>query len=105
MTHVEISRARPRPCHRCGDLLLISAQVPHSWTRTEGTTVEGLRTVGLCPSCDRGDPDAQGVLAFFALNPTITDDTVSSAAALIEEWAHRVAQRPPPEIPDAVDDG
>jgi hypothetical protein len=63
-------------------------------TRDNSTTADGTRGVGLCASCDRDDSDAQGVLAFFVLHETVTDETVSSAAVLIDEWAQRVARRP-----------
>jgi hypothetical protein len=49
--------------------------------------------VGLCPVCDRDDPRAQGLLAFFAVHETVTDATVESVAALLEEWTRRTAAR------------
>lgn len=58
----------------------------------------------MCAACDRDDPDSQGVLAFFALHETVTDDTVASAAALIDEWAHRVDHRPSGNVQEESDE-
>lgn len=56
--------------------------------------MQGTRGIGLCARCDNDDPVAHGLLAFFAVHETITDTTVESAAALIDEWTRRVAVRP-----------
>lgn len=78
-------------CHRClGDLCL----------RLK-TTVEGdpptVRIVPLCPRCDVNAPEAQGLLAFFALHPAVEGGTVDEFAALVAEW---VAVLPPPRVVD-----
>lgn len=83
------------PCHRCGRPLLLAARVPQSFTRVDGRAVNGYRTVPLCPRCDRDDSAAQGVLAYFALYQTITDDTVDSAGAVLREWINHMTARPP----------
>lgn len=67
--------------------------MPYQFTRADGSVVHGTRGVGLCPVCDRDDPDTQGVLAFFAVHESVTDETVASAAELLAEWAERVARR------------
>ena len=47
----------------------------------------------LCPSCDRDDPAAQGLLAFFAVHQAVADDELLSVAVLITEWIDRIAAR------------
>lgn len=94
-------------CHRCDGPLLLAARVPHTLTRVDGAHLEGTRGIGLCPNCDSDDPDAQGVLAFFVLHRKVSDDTVTSAAVLIDEWAQRIQDRPRPdmkEMRDAAED-
>jgi hypothetical protein len=54
--------------------------------------------VGLCPVCDRDDPRAQGLLAFFAVHETVTDATVESVAALLEEWTLDLMASIPPKF-------
>ena len=83
-------------CHRCDGPLLLVARVPYALVGTDGLLLEGTRGIGLCPRCDSADRDAQGLLAFFAVHQRVTDATVGSAAALIDEWARRVQQRPRP---------
>lgn len=93
-------------CHRCDGPILLSARVPHTLTRTSGERTDGTRGIGLCPTCDSKDPDAQGVLAFFALHGSVADHTVASIATLIDEWVHRIVRRPQPaerEMYEAVE--
>lgn len=72
---------------------MLHARVPHILSRADGSGVGGTRGAVLCGGCDRDDPDAQGLLAFFALHETVTDETLSSVTALIRDWAERVIQR------------
>ena len=79
-------------CHRCTGPVTLLAQVSHHLTASGGASV-GHRTIGLCPTCDHDDPDAQGILAFFAVHETVTDDNLPTVAQLIEEWTTRAASR------------
>ena len=79
-------------CHRCGGELILQARVPRP--ARDGDPFQGTyNTVGLCTVCDRDDPAAQGILAFFTVHPEITDTTTHTAAALIDEWANRMSAR------------
>jgi Family of unknown function (DUF6300) len=79
-------------CHRCEGPLLLEARIPHSMTGVDGGRIVGTRGIGLCPSCDAEDPAAQGPLAYFTVHETVVDET--EAAAILSEWALRVAVRP-----------
>ena len=85
MQSIEVSRA-DRHCHRCENILLLAVRVPHTIENAAGTTVRGTRTVGLCPQCDRDNPAAQGVLAFFTVNDVIDDENIASAGAVVRQW-------------------
>lgn len=78
-------------CPRCSGEAYLSARVPHRMALSGGGTVRGYRTVVLCPDCDRDNPNASGVLAFFAMHERIDPGTVQEAAPLIEEWVQRSA--------------
>ncbi|MGV9679174.1 DUF6300 family protein [Nocardia sp. NPDC003482] len=97
MTDYEVTTGEVH-CHRCGRPALLTARVPHRFQRDDGTVVEGARTVVLCSVCDGGDPDAQGVLAFFALHESVDSDNVESAGSLIGEWIDAMAARPTPDL-------
>lgn len=76
-------------CPRCFGDAYLSARVPHRMALSDGGTVRGYRTVVLCPDCDRDNPNAGGVLAFFAMHERIDPGTVQEAAPLIDEWVRR----------------
>jgi hypothetical protein len=106
VVEIEVDVGSGRPCHRCNEVLILLAQVPHVLIGSDGSHVAGTRGVGLCAACDRHDPDAQGLLAFFAVHETVTDETVHSIASLLNEWIGRVADRRASserEIRDEVD--
>jgi hypothetical protein len=106
VVEIEVDVGIGRPCHRCAGVLVLLARIPHRLTSTDGSHVDGTRDVGLCAGCDRHDRDAQGLLAFFAVHETVTDATVHSVAALIDEWLGRVADRQPSrdrEVREEVD--
>jgi len=73
---------------------MLVARTSHPLTLADGFQVEGTRGVGLCAGCDRDAPDAQGLLAFFAVHETVSDETVTSVAVLLAEWVDRVAHHP-----------
>lgn len=93
MIEIEVDVGIGRPCHRCDGALILLAQVPHGLTSSDGSRIEGTRSVGICAVCDRHDRDAQGILAFFAVHETVTGDTLDSLVSLIDELVGRVARR------------
>ncbi|MFC9472706.1 DUF6300 family protein [Nocardia sp. NPDC056952] len=86
------------PCHRCGDSLILAIRVPHGFHRADGELVSGTRTVPLCRVCDRDDPVAQGVLAFFAFHEQIDATTVGEGGTILTEWIDTVSNRPTPYL-------
>ncbi|MGQ0717047.1 MAG: DUF6300 family protein [Pseudonocardiales bacterium] len=94
MTPIEVNRAQ-LSCHRCLQPPLLAVRVPHSFARPDHVEVRGWRTVPLCPRCDRDDPAAQGVLAFFTVYETITEDNVRDAGAVLHQWIEHIAAHPP----------
>lgn len=76
-------------CPRCSGPAYLSARIPHRMTLSGGMEARDYRTIMLCPNCDRDNPDAAGLLAFFAVHERIDPGTVSQSAALIDEWVRR----------------
>ncbi|ASO21849.1 hypothetical protein FHR81_003499 [Actinoalloteichus hoggarensis] len=95
---VEVDPTRDT-CHRCGGPLLLSVRIPHSITGRGGGgerfEVRGRRTVPLCARCDRDDPGAMGVIAFFTVHETISDETVQAAAPVLRQWIDEAVANPP----------
>lgn len=92
---IQVETTGDLTCHRCEGPLLLAVQVPHSFTRADGHVVSGQRTVGLCERCDREDPAAQGVLAFFTVHEAITEDTVHDSGPVLVEWMNHVQTHSP----------
>ena len=77
---------------RTGTLLL--AQFSHSWTNARGEEVTGVREAVLCPACDRGEPAADELLAFFAVDDQARAPTPSKCSAgLVAVWVRSVRHR------------
>jgi hypothetical protein len=93
MTDIEIETSSSPHCPLCAQPALLVVRVPHAITRADGTTITGTRGVALCETCDRDDPAAQGLLAYFALYETVGEESVATAGALIREWVNRVIER------------
>jgi hypothetical protein len=91
---IEVCVAGGQCCHRCDEPFMLVARMSHPLTLADGSEVGGTRGAGLCATCDRDAPDAQGLLAFFTVHETVTDETVTSVAALLAEWVDRVAYQP-----------
>lgn len=87
-------------CHRCQGRLHLLLRVPPELARWPvGSLGEGtVRLVPLCPRCHSGEPSAQGLLAFFAVHPSVDDANVAEFAALVNEWLHNL---PVPKTFDA----
>lgn len=92
--HIEV-HAGDAPCRRCGGRALLSVLIPHQMHMESGAHIDGRRTVALCYRCDRNNMQAQGVLAFFAVQEHITTETVQQAGAVIHEWIERITAHPP----------
>lgn len=86
-------------CHRCRGSLYLLLRVPPELARwPAGALGEGtVRLVPLCPRCDRDEPSAQGLLAFFGVHQTISEENAADFAALVNEW---VDQLPIPKTAD-----
>jgi hypothetical protein len=76
-------------CLRCEGKLLVSVRVPYPMQVLNGSTVHGSCMVRLCPVCDSGNADAQGLIAFFTLHETATCSESDEFAALLREWIDR----------------
>lgn len=76
-------------CPRCSGGAYLSARIPHHMQLSGGRVAHGHRTIVLCPECDRDDPTASGVLAFFTMHERIEPDTVEEVTPLIDEWIRR----------------
>ena len=95
-----VETSDPR-CPRCGGKLHVLLRVPPDLARwPAGSLSEGtMRLVPLCPHCDKEEPSAQGLLAFFVVHTAIDDENVADFAALVSEWVHHL---PPPQRVDPV---
>ncbi|WP_225727200.1 MULTISPECIES: DUF6300 family protein [unclassified Nocardia] len=81
----EVSVVDDLPCHRCGDTLICSVRVPHSFLREDGVEVRGMRTVGLCPNCAGDNPAARVVIDHFRAGSRLLDIAVP-----LGEWLSEV---------------
>lgn len=73
-------------CGRCGCETLLLARFPHSWKNNAGEDVEGLREAALCPSCDRGEPTVDQLLALFAVDEQLDQANVETFSRLAVRW-------------------
>ena len=77
-----------QPCLLCGSELLLSVDRPHP------RFTHAIYRRNLCPECDAADPAAQGILAFFAVNPVVTEENVDAFERLLQEWWTRTSVPP-----------
>jgi hypothetical protein len=105
MMDVEIvlSRTADPNCHRCGRGLLLSVQIPATMSTPEGDATD-RRTVELCHRCDRDDPGAQGVLAYFTVHERIEKATVGTGGLLVREGIDYITANPPAYTDAGLDD-
>lgn len=103
MTDLDIQLHPQLPCPRCGNELLFVVRVPVETERADGRSVTTHRTVTLCPHCHRDDQTARGVIAFFTVNPRITEATLHDAAPVLQQWLEHVAANPPTYTDDDMD--
>lgn len=85
------------PCHRCGDALVLSVEIPHSFLRADGFQVHGTRNIGLCANCDRERPTARAVIDHFSESDDIAAGDMPTVAASLHEWLSEM-------LPARVDD-
>jgi hypothetical protein len=72
---------------------LLSAQVPHPITKTDGQTIPGSIEVVLCPSCDLDDAVAAPLIRFFDSHPEVTEDSTGELAGLLRAWVNHLQDR------------
>ncbi|WP_371605074.1 DUF6300 family protein (plasmid) [Streptomyces sp. NBC_01220] len=103
----------PPPCPRCGRAALLHVQFPHPWNDASSNggeragsppagpqaedvasdDIHALREAVLCPVCDRGEPAADGLLAFFAVHATLLPGQLETFHALVIQWVDVVRGR------------
>ncbi|MFB7312536.1 DUF6300 family protein [Streptomyces sp. NPDC056192] len=83
---IVLQLADPPNCPRCGGPGPVSAQFPHSWTNASGEQVPGIREATLYRVCDRDEPAAEGLLAFFALHKTLKPSELETFHDLSAAW-------------------
>ncbi|WP_329453526.1 DUF6300 family protein (plasmid) [Streptomyces sp. NBC_01724] len=83
---IVLQLADPPNCPRCGEPGPVSAQFPHSWTNASGKEVPGIREAMLCPVCDRDEPAADRLLAFFAVHKTLGLSELETFHDLTAAW-------------------
>jgi hypothetical protein len=81
----------------------LSVQIPATMSTPEGDAT-GRRTVELCHRCDRDDPAAQGVLAYFTVHERIEKGTVGTGGLLVREWIDYITANPPAYTDADLDD-
>ncbi|MFD6563062.1 DUF6300 family protein [Micromonospora profundi] len=75
-------------CPTCSSETILAADRPHP--RFPATMYRSY----LCPICDRDDPAASGLLAFFAVHPVIDSTTFDTFRVLAQEWLDRLPDPP-----------
>ncbi|MER5689292.1 DUF6300 family protein [Streptomyces sp. NPDC002205] len=73
-------------CARCGGAGLLSPRFSHSWKNVRGEEVPGMREAMLCPVCDRGEPAADRLLAFFVVHETLDASELQAFNSLAAAW-------------------
>lgn len=86
MTDVKVRAAAGTRCDTCAGELHLTAQVPYA--RSSRT-----RTVGLCPHCDAGRPETQGLLAYFAEHPKVRPEDLHRVSELVGRWLEALTER------------
>ncbi|WP_326815269.1 DUF6300 family protein [Streptomyces sp. NBC_01763] len=83
---IVLQLADPPNCPRCGGPGPVSARFPHSWKNAGGEEVPGMWEGTLCPVCDRDEPAAGGLLAFFAVHKTLEPSELETFHNLSAAW-------------------
>lgn len=86
MTDVKVAAAAGTRCGTCAEALYLTAQVPQP--RSSRT-----RTVGLCPQCDAGRPETQGLLAYFAEHQQVRPEDLHRVHELVGRWLEALTER------------
>ncbi|MFE7790393.1 DUF6300 family protein [Streptomyces sp. NPDC057460] len=83
---IVLQLADPPHCARCGEPGPVSARFSHSWKNASGEEVPGIREAILCPVCDRDEPAADGLLAFFTVHETLEASQLETFHSLAAAW-------------------
>ncbi|MEU0836030.1 DUF6300 family protein [Streptomyces sp. NPDC005969] len=83
---IVLQLADPPNCARCGGPGRVSARFSHSWKNASGEEVPGIREATLCPVCDRDEPTADGLLAFFTVHKTLEPSELETFHNLAAAW-------------------
>ncbi|MFF3359294.1 DUF6300 family protein [Streptomyces sp. NPDC002917] len=83
---IVLQLADPPNCPRCGGPGPVSARFPHSWKNASCEEVPGMREATLCPVCDRDEPAADKLLAFFAVHKTLEPSELETFHNLSSAW-------------------
>ncbi|WP_406433624.1 DUF6300 family protein [Streptomyces sp. NBC_01589] len=83
---IVLQLADPPDCARCGGAGLFSARFSHSWKNASCEEVPGMREATLCPVCDRDEPAADKLLAFFAVHKTLEPSELETFHNLSAAW-------------------
>jgi hypothetical protein len=92
---VQVERVHGLVCHRCGAALLLAVRVPYSFSRPDGGTVSGCRTVPLCGHCDADDPAASTVIEVLTARATSDAATAPDVTSALNAWIDHVAATGP----------
>jgi hypothetical protein len=90
---VRISDIQPC-CPRCGQQVLLSADLPHGWDNPDGTRTSGTIPVGICERCDASDPAAGALITYFQVHGQVDASSLHEFAGLAQAWADGVAIPP-----------
>ncbi len=52
---------------------------------------KGMVTFDLCPQCDKDNPQAQGLLAYFACYGAITPEALETFVVLSQQWVRSLS--------------
>jgi hypothetical protein len=81
-------------CPYCNGIALLTADVPHGWTRPDGSITRGTIPVLLCPACDADKPGAGPLITYFNVHGQVDAETVEECAVLIQAWVDDITIPP-----------
>lgn len=94
MTDIEVHAEDAAPeCGRCAQPGLLAASIPYLWDTGDGQPILCHRTSVLCAVCDRGNPDAVGLLALLTLHERLDESHEPLFRTLVRDWVAAEQQR------------
>ncbi|GHJ44751.1 hypothetical protein Cs7R123_20930 [Catellatospora sp. TT07R-123] len=96
MTAVEVRAAGDARCGSCTERLYLTAKIPVPQSRRS-------RVVHLCPGCDAGLPEAQGLLAYFAEHRQVRPEDMHRVSELVGRWLEALTRPDPQQSSLAAD--